>query len=127
MDYPQLNLLFGLALILVLVVNIGLRALLTKVHLAGWMSGLSWAALLICVSAALYIEILFLQFMTPAFNLQIALGFLLIGGIGALVFASLSRRGIAQHAAGVLFGAQMLASLLSLLLAFGLSRSLVPM
>ena len=35
MDYPQLDLLFGLALILMLMVDIGLRVLLSKFDLPG--------------------------------------------------------------------------------------------
>lgn len=126
MDYPQLNLLFGLVLIFMLVVNIGLHVLLSKVRLPVWLSLLSWAGLILSILSAVYIEILFLRFMTPAFNRQIALGLLIIGGIGALVTAFLYRRVKTSRLAGVLFGVQMLASLVSLILAFGLYRSLVP-
>jgi hypothetical protein len=126
MDYPQLNLLFGLLLIFTLVVNIGLRVLLSKMSLPVWMSTLSWLALILSLVAALYIESLFLRFMTPAFNLQIGLGLLVIGGLGALVTASLYRRVESPQLGSILFGAQMLASLASLVLAFGLYRSLVP-
>lgn len=127
MDYPQLNLLFGLGLILMLVTGICLRVLLSKTDPPAWMSWLSGAALVLSILAALYIGILFLRFMTPSFNLQIGLGLLVIGSLGALVTAALSRRGISPRAAGFLFGAQMVASLLCLLLAFGLYRSLVPL
>jgi hypothetical protein len=127
MDYPELNFLFGLVLIFTLVVNIGLRILLFKVRLAGWLSILSWAALILSILSAVYIEILFLRFMTPAFNQQIAFGLLVIGGMGVLVTASLYRRPISPRVAGILFGAQMLASLVSVVIAFGLYRSLVPM
>jgi hypothetical protein len=127
MDYPQLNLIFGLLLIFVLVVDIGLRILLLKFDLPGWMSILSWAALGLSVLSALYIEVLFLQKMTPAFNRQIGLGLLLIGGVAAWITASLYQREIPPRSAGLLFGAQMIVSLLCLLLAFGLYRSLVPM
>lgn len=126
MDYPELNFLFGLVLIFTLIVNISLRILLLKVRLPGWLSLLSWAALILSILSALYIEILFLQFMTPAFNRQIALGLLIIGGIGALVTVSLYGRPISPRVAGILFGAQMLASLVSVVIAFGLYRSLVP-
>jgi hypothetical protein len=127
MDYPQLNLLFGLLLIFVLMVDIGLRVLLSKFDLPAWMSILSWTAVALSVLSALYIEILFLQQMTPAFNRQIGLGLLLIGGIIALVTVSLYRRQIPPRAASFLFAAQILASLVCLVLAFGLYRSLVPM
>jgi hypothetical protein len=90
-----------------------------------WMSSLSWAALTLSILAALYIEYLFLSFMPPAFNWQIGLGVLLIGGTGAVVTAILYWR-VSSRLAGFLFGAQMLASLFSLVLAFGLYRSLVP-
>jgi hypothetical protein len=126
MDYPLLNLLFGLGLIFTLVVNIGLRVLLLKVRLSVWLSLLSWVALILSILSALYVEILFLRFMTPAFNRQITLGLLLIGGIGALITASLYGRMRSPRAASVLFGAQMLASLVSVVIAFGLYRSLVP-
>jgi hypothetical protein len=126
MDYPQLNLLFGLALLFTVVINIGLRVLLSKVGLSGWMSSLSWIALTLSILAALYIEILFLRLMTPAFNLQLGLGLLIIGGIGDIVFASLYRKVSSARLAGILFTAQMLVSLVSLIVAFGLYRSLVP-
>lgn len=126
MDYPLLNLLFGLGLIFTLVINIGLRILLSKVRLPVWLSGLSWVALVLSVLAALYIESLFLRFMTPAFNWQISLGLLIIGGIGALVTASLYRRVGPGRLASVMFGAQILACLASLVIAFILYRSLVP-
>lgn len=126
MDYPQLNLIFGLLLVFVLTVDIGLRVLLSKFDLPAWMSVLSWAALALSLLSALYIEILFLQHMTPAFNRQIVLGLLLIGGSVALVTTILYRMKISSRTAGFLFGAQMLASLVCLVLAFGLYRSLVP-
>jgi hypothetical protein len=125
MDYPLLNLLFGLVLIFTLVINVGLRVLLSKAGLTVVLSSLSWAALTLSILAALYIEYLFLRFMTPAFNRQIGLGLFVIGGTGALVTALLYRR-VSSRFAGLLFGAQMLASLFSLVLAFGLYRSLVP-
>ena len=126
MDYPQLNLLLGLILIFVLVVEISLRVLLSKFELPAWMSILSWVALTLSVLSALYMEILFLQHMTPTFNRQIGLGLLVIGGVAALVAAILYRKEMSPRAAGFLFGAQMLASLVSLVLAYGLYRSLVP-
>lgn len=125
MDYPQLNLIFGLGLILTLVVNISLRVLLSKLSLPVWLSQVSWMALSISILSALYIEYLFLRFMTPAFNWQILLGLLVIGGIGAFITMSLSRRETSPHRAGVLIGAQILVSLISVVLAFGLYRSLV--
>jgi hypothetical protein len=126
MDYPQLNLFFGLCLMFVLAVNIALRVLLLKLVLPAWMSVLSWAALALSVLSALYIEVLFLQYMTPAFNRQIFLGLFLIGGVVALVTALLYRKEIPPRAAGLLFGAQIAVSLVCLVLAFGLYRSLVP-
>ncbi len=126
MDYPQLNLIFGLCLMLVLAITIALRVLLSKLDLPVWMSVLSWAALVLSILAALYVEVLFLQRMPPSFNRQILLGLLLIGVIVAPVTAALYRREPSPHAAGILFGAQMLASLICLVLAFGLYRSLVP-
>jgi hypothetical protein len=65
--------------------------------------------------------------MTPAFNRQIGLGLLLIGGVVTLITERLYRMEISSRAAGLLFGAQLIASLLCLVLAFGLYRSLVPM
>ena len=126
MDYPQLNLLFGLCLILTLVINICLRILLSEVDLPSWMSLLSWMALVLSIFATLYIIFLFLRLMTPTFNWQFGLGAILIGGIGALITARLYRREISPRIAGLLFGAQILASLVCLGLAFGLYRSLVP-
>ena len=126
MDYPQLNFLFGLCLILAVVVNIGLRVLLSKLGSPVWWSSLSWLALAVSIVSALYIEYLFLQRMTPAFNRQIGLGWLLIGGVGALVTAILYRRVSSPRLASVMFVAQILASVVSLVLAYGLYRSLVP-
>jgi len=91
MDYSQLNLLFGLALIFVLMVDIGLRVLLSKFNLPAWMSILSWVTLVLSVFSALYIEVLFLQYMTPDFNRQIGLRLLLIAGVVALITARLYR------------------------------------
>jgi hypothetical protein len=126
MDYPQLNLFFGLCLAFVLAVDIALRILLSKLPLPTWMSTLSWVALALSALSAFYIEILFLQYMTPAFNQQIILGLLLIGILVALVTVFLYRRKISPGVAELLFGAQIIASLVCLLLAFGLYRSLVP-
>jgi hypothetical protein len=126
MDYPQLNLIFGLVLIFTLVVNIGLRILLTKVYLSVGLSVLSWAAAILHFLSALVIEILFLQLMTHSFNRQIILGLLLMGGIGALVTSSLYRREISSRVAGILLVAQILVSLIGLAIAYGLYRSLVP-
>jgi hypothetical protein len=126
MDYPQLNLLLGLVLILTVIVNISLRVLLSKVRLPLWSSRLSWVALVLSILSALYIETLFLRFMTPSFNWQIVLGLLVMGGIGAVVTASLYRKEISARIVGFLFGAQVLISLVSILLAYGLYRSLVP-
>ena len=126
MDYPQLNLIFGLILIFTLMAGIGLRVLLLKLDLPVWMSVLSWVALALSILSALYIEVLFLRLMTPAFNKQLLLGLLLIGAVIALVTAILYRRPTSPRTAGFLFGMQMLASLVCLVLAFGLYRSLVP-
>lgn len=126
MDYPQLNLLFGLGLILSVVVNVSLRVLLSRIGLPIWMSFLSWLALMVSILPALYIEYLFLRLMTHAFNLQILIGWLGIGGIGALITASLYRRGMSARLAGILFVVQILVSVVSVVLAFGLYRSLVP-
>ena len=50
----------------------------------------------------------------------------LFGSIGVLVTATFYRRVISSKAVGIMFGAQMVVSLISLILAFGLYRSLVP-
>jgi hypothetical protein len=126
MDYPQLNLLFGLGLILSVAINIGLRVLLSKARLPVGLSLLSWIALIVSILSALYIEILFLRFMTPAFNWQIGLGVLMIGGIGTLITASLYRRELSGRATNLLFIAQIFASLIGLVISFALYRSLVP-
>lgn len=126
MDYPQLNFLFGLCLILTVVVNIGLHILLSKLRLPVWWFSLSWFALVVSIASALYIEYLFLQRMAPAFNRQIGFGWLLIGGVGTLVTAILYRRVRYSHLVSVMFVTQMLVSVVSLVLAFGLYRSLVP-
>jgi hypothetical protein len=126
MDYPQLNLIFGLGLVIVEMVNIGLRVLLSKVRLAGWMNTLSWLVLIISILSALYIEYLFLRLMTPAFNWQLIVGALLIGAIGALVTARLYQKATLLHIQWVMFAAQIIVSLVSMALAFGLYRSLVP-
>lgn len=126
MDYPELDLLLGLILIFTVVVSIALRILLSKESLPVVWSILSWAALIVHLLSALYIEVLFLQRMPPSFNRQILLGVLLIGGIGALLTAWLYRRE-RPRAAGILLGAQVLVSLAGIVTAFGLYRSLVPM
>jgi hypothetical protein len=125
-DHPLLNLLFGLGLIFTLVINIGLRVLLSKVRLPLWMSGLSWVALILSLLSALYIENLFLRFMTPGFNRQIALGLLVIGVVGVLVTAGLYPRAGSERLASIMFGAQILVCLCSLAISFLLYRSLVP-
>ena len=126
MDYPQLNLLFGFFLIIAVVVNIGLRVLLSKIRLPVWMSIVSWIALILSILSALYIEYLFLRSMTPAFNWQFGIGWLVIGSIGALVTAILYRRITSSRLVSIMFAAQLIVSLVSLLLAYGLYRSLVP-
>ena len=126
MDYPQLNFLFGLALLFTLILNISLRVLLSRMRLSRWLASLSWTALILNFVSALYIESLFLRFMTPAFNLQIGFGFLILAGLGALITASLYRRINSARFAGLLFGVQILVSLIGLVIAFGLYRSLVP-
>jgi len=126
LDYPQLNLLFGFALILAIVVNSGLHSLLLKAGLSIWLSRLSWIALVVSLLSALFIEMLFLRLMTPAFNLQIGLGLLIIGGIAAFIFANLYRCVSTARFTRLLFAAQMLVSLVSLNLAFGLFRNLMP-
>jgi hypothetical protein len=126
MDYPELNFLFGLGLIFTLVVNICLYVLLAKVNLPAWLSRLSWAALTLNILSVLYIEILFLQLMTPSFNWQIVFGLIAIGGLGGLVTASLYRKEMSPRIGRFMFGTQMLISLVSMVIAFGLYRSLVP-
>ena len=82
--------------------------------------------MVISILAALYVEFLFLQRMTPAFNRQIGLGLLLIGGVGVLITTLFSQRTISLLAASIMFWMQIIVSLVSVLLAFGLYRSLVP-
>ena len=126
MDYPQLNLSFGLVLISTLVASIGLRILISKETVAAWLNALSWVALIFNLLSTLYIEILFLQLMTPSFNRQIGLGLLVIAGIGSLVTAILYRRDITPRPASVMAGVQILVSLAGVVVAYGLYRSLVP-
>lgn len=126
MDYSKLNLIFGLILFTTVIVNIGLRVLLSKVNLPVWISLSSWLALLISLLCTLYIETLFLTLMTPTFNRQIVIGLLLIGGVGAQLTMSLFRRLTSSGIAGILFTAQVLVSLVSVSIALGLYRSLVP-
>jgi hypothetical protein len=57
---------------------------------------------------------------------KIALGLLAIGGIGALVTASLYPRVGSGRLVSLMFGAQILACLASLAISFLLYRSLVP-
>lgn len=126
MDYPQLNLLLGLGLILAVLIDISLRVLLSKMDLSFWYSAWSWAALAVSLLAAVYIESLFLRYISPVFNRQIGLAMLLIGSIASLVTAALYRRVTSSGLSGVLLGAQTLTSLASLVLAVALYRSLVP-
>jgi hypothetical protein len=126
MDYPELNLFFGWILIFMLVLSVGLRLLLTKVHVSVWLSQLSWAVLILHILSTLYIEFLFLQRMSYSFNWQIIVGWLVIGGIGTFVIASLYRKEISPRMSGFLLGAQIFTSLVGLVIAYGLYRSLVP-
>ena len=126
MDYPQLNLLFGLGLFFTVLVNIGVRVLLSKIRLPVWMSSVSWLALTLSIFSALYIESLFLRLMTPAFNRQVIIGLLVIGAVVVLVALSLYRRVESARLANFLFVVQILLSMVSVVLAFGLYRSLVP-
>jgi hypothetical protein len=126
MDYPQLNLIFGLVLVFTLVVSIGLRILLSKGSLPAWLSVLSWVTLALNLLSALYIETLFLQRMTPSFNMQIGIGLLVIGGIGALLTAFFYQRDISPQATVFLAIVQVIVSLAGVVVAYGLYRSLVP-
>jgi hypothetical protein len=126
MDYPQLNLLFGLLLVFTVVVNVAVRVLLSKASLPVGLSLLSWASLIISILSAAYIELLFLRLMTPSFNRQIELGLLLIGCIGAPVTISLSRKALSARITNILIITQLVAGLITVVLAFGLYRSMVP-
>ena len=116
----------GLCLVIAVVVNNGLRVLSSKARLPVWMSTVSWIALILSIVSALCIEFLFLQRMTPAFDRQIGLSWLIIGGIGTLITAGLYRRLTNSRLANVIFSAQMIFCIVSLVLAFGLHRNLVP-
>jgi hypothetical protein len=126
MDDPQLNLIFGLVVIFTLFFSLAARLLLSRTKLPGWLRGLSWAALILNLISALYIEILFLRLMTSAFNWQIVLGLIVIGAIGALFTAIFYRREIPPQTASFPAGVQVLISLAGVRVAYGLSRSLVP-
>jgi hypothetical protein len=64
--------------------------------------------------------------MTSGFNRQIGIGLLVMAGLAALITALLYRRVESARLASIFFAAQMLVSLISLVIAFGLYRSLVP-
>ena len=127
MDYPQLNFLFGVALIFTLVVSISLRILLTKTHLPVGLSLLSSAVIALNVFSALYIGILLLRSMMPSFIWQLGLAMLVIGGIGTVMTAALYRKKISARSTVFLFAIQMLMSLANLAIALGLYRSLTPL
>ena len=126
MDYPQLNLIFGLILALTVVAGVALRVLLSKARLPVWMSILSWLTIITSIVFALYIETLFLRLMIPGFNRQIILGFLLMAAIGALITAILYKRRTIASIPSALAIAQILVSLIGIAVALGLYRSLVP-
>jgi hypothetical protein len=125
-DYPLLNLLFGLALVLANTVSTSLAVLLTKARLPIWLARASWVALVLGLLPAVYALYLLLQQSLPAMDRQFWVGGVVMVGLGTLATARLYRAAISPGTARVMLGLQLLSSLLSVIIAFGLYRSLVP-
>jgi hypothetical protein len=127
MDYPLLNLLSGLALVLTNTVSLGLAILLSKAHPRQWLTRACWLAEAISLCAAALVGYLFLRLMLPAISRQLAFGLVCIGGLGALATVGLYRLAIPPRLAPVMAGLQLLASLAGVVIALALYRSLVPL
>ena len=126
MDYPLLNLLAGLALVLANTVSLSLVGLLATLRRRGWPLRAAWAAAAVSLLAAAVVVFAFGQRMPPALTGQLLAGLVLMASLGVLVTAGLARLGLPVRAAAVLLGLQLLASLAGVALALGLWRSLVP-
>jgi hypothetical protein len=127
MDYPLLNLLFGLALVLTYTMSLGLVILLAKVRLPHWLFGATWVVQAVSLCSAVAVGYLFWRHMPLAISRQLAFGVVGIGGLGALTTASLYRRAIPSRVSAMMVGLQLLASVVGLGIAWALYRSLVPL
>jgi hypothetical protein len=127
MDYPLLNLLFGLALVLTHTFSLGLATLLSKEQLPRWLARAAWVVHAVSVVSGVAVGYLFLQQVPPAINRQLGVGIVCIGGFGALVTAGLNRVMMPACVVPMMVGLQLLTSILGLGIAWALYRSLVPL
>jgi hypothetical protein len=127
MDYPQLNLLLGLAMVLTNCVSVGLASLLTSLGLRRWVIRATWLLAAVSALSAVVAGFLVLGQMPPATSSQLALGMVAMVGLAALAVTLLLRRGIPAGAAPILVGLQVAASAAGILIALALIRSLVPL
>jgi hypothetical protein len=126
MDYPELNFLLGIILVITEGTSIGLTVLLSRARLPqfAWRTSLVYLGL--SVIAGLYILSLFLQTMTTAFNLRMLVVILLAGVVVYAVTALLRGRTFSGLAYRVLFTLFLLSTFASFLLSYGLFRAMVP-
>lgn len=125
MDYPLLNLIFGLALIFANSQSIALTVLLSKAPFSmnAWRAIL--AGVMLSLLPMLYILYLFIERMTLAFHLRLGLGLVLIvSAITGITFL-LSRVHLSPLLVRVLLICLGSSILISLALAYSLYRSLV--
>jgi hypothetical protein len=126
-DYPQFNLLFGLALALTNTVGVVLLILHTRLRLSGPLPRIAQLAQALSLLLALAVGVLFVRTMIPALSRQIAFGTAAIAGLGALVTAAFYRVALPSRAANLLIGLQLLATVAGLVVALALLRTLTPL
>jgi hypothetical protein len=126
MDYPFFNFLFGLLLIFTTGVSIGLTFLLAKKRLPPVVWRTILVILILVILVSLYIGYLFSQTMTPAFNVRLGLGVILIGSTIAGLTAFLYRVHFSPVTWRLISFFLVLSLAASFTLAYLLYRSLVP-
>jgi hypothetical protein len=125
-DYPLLNLLVGLALVLANTLSAALARLVARAWPASQSARLSALALALSLLSSLYVGFVLLQQMLPAQRGQFALWAAIIIALGTLAALRLAPRALSDQAVRLVFELQLLSSVGGVALALALLRSLVP-
>jgi hypothetical protein len=126
-DYPLLNLLVGLGLVLANTLSAVLARQVARAWPASQPARLSALALALSLLLSLYVGFVLLQQMLPAQRGQFALWAAVIIALGALAALRLAPRPLSDKTVRLLFELQLLSSVASVALALTLLRSLVPL